>query len=111
MLNVNPEAVYNSLSINEPGFVKKYAPLPLQAPYTDKNVMRKYISEPSAPTISLSQNPHSSNINTLNKKSSSQKSKSDPHKCSGPHTTCSYVVGHGMVWEDLSRCHEHDALV
>ncbi|KAK4021373.1 hypothetical protein OUZ56_003290 [Daphnia magna] len=25
-------------------------------------------------------------------------------KCTGKHTTCTYVVGYGMVWEDLCRC-------
>ncbi|KAI9553725.1 hypothetical protein GHT06_021661 [Daphnia sinensis] len=24
--------------------------------------------------------------------------------CTGNHTICSYVVGHGMVWEDLCKC-------
>ena len=100
MLNINPEAVHNSLSINEPTFVRKYAPLPLQAPYTNKNAIQKYIPEPSA--------PHSSNTNMLNKISPSHQDKSDPHKCLGPHTVCSYVVGQGMVWEDLCRCDEND---
>ncbi|KAK4007031.1 hypothetical protein OUZ56_012186 [Daphnia magna] len=25
-------------------------------------------------------------------------------KCTGKHTTCTYVVGYGMVWKDLCRC-------
>ncbi|KAK4045577.1 hypothetical protein OUZ56_033223 [Daphnia magna] len=25
-------------------------------------------------------------------------------KCTGKHTTCTYVVGYGRVWEDLCRC-------
>jgi hypothetical protein len=100
MLNINPEAVHNSLSINEPTFVRKYAPLPLQAPYTNKNAIQKYIPEPSA--------PHSSNTNMLNKITPSHQGKSDPRKCLGPHTICSYVVGQGMVWEDLCRCDEND---
>ena len=100
MLNINPEAVHNSLSINEPTFVREYAPLPLQAPYSNKNAIQKYIPEPSA--------PHSSNTNILNKITPSHQGKSDPRKCLGPHTICSYVVGQGMVWEDLCRCDEND---
>ncbi|KZR96948.1 Uncharacterized protein APZ42_008430 [Daphnia magna] len=29
-------------------------------------------------------------------------------KCTGKHTTCTYVVGYGMVWEDLCRCSTED---
>ncbi|KZS03759.1 Uncharacterized protein APZ42_033430 [Daphnia magna] len=25
-------------------------------------------------------------------------------KCTGKHTTCTYMVGYGMVWEDLCKC-------
>lgn len=31
------------------------------------------------------------------------KKKSKP-KCTDSHTTCSYVAGYGMVWEDLCSC-------
>jgi hypothetical protein len=89
-----------ALSVNEPAFVRKYAPLPLQAPYANTNAIQKHIPEPSA--------PHSSNTNILNKIAPSHQGKSDPHKCLGPHTICSYVVGKGMVWEDLCRCDEND---
>ena len=100
MLNENPEAVYNSLSVNEPAIIRKYAPLPLQATYTDKNAIQKYTPEPSA--------PYSSNTNMLNKIAPSHRVKSDPYKCLGPHTICSYVVEQGMVWEDLCRCDEKE---
>ena len=100
MLNVNPEAVYNLLSVNEPAFVIKYAPSPLQAHYANKNAIQKYTPEPSA--------PYSSNTNMLNKIAPSHRGKSDPHKCLGPHTICSYVVEQGMVWEDLCRCDEKE---
>jgi hypothetical protein len=79
MLNVNPDTVYNSLSVNEPAFVRKYTPLPLQASYTDKSAIQNYASKPSAPSISLSQHPHSSNTNILNKITPSP-SKSNPKK-------------------------------
>ena len=59
MLNINPVPVYNSLTVNEPTFVRKYALLPLQATYTNKHAIQKHIPEPSA--------PHSSNTNVLNK--------------------------------------------
>ncbi len=108
MLTVSPEAVYNSHSVNEPAFVRKYAPLPLQATYTDKDTIQTYIPEPSAPNIFKSQKPNSSDNNKLNKITSSNQSKSETHKCLGPHTTCSYLVGHGMVWEDLCRCNDNN---
>ena len=68
MLNINPEAVYNSLSVNEPSFVRQYAPLPLQTIYTDNNTIQKYAPNPSAPEMVLSSNPQSSNTNILDKK-------------------------------------------
>ena len=108
MLSVNPETVYNALSINEPTFVRQYAPVPLQTIYTDNNTIQKYTPKPSAPEMLLSSNPQSSNTNILDKTITSKQNKSNPHKCLGPHTTCSYVVGHGMVWEDLCRCKDND---
>jgi hypothetical protein len=108
MLSVNPETVYNSLSDNEPTFVRQYAPLPLQTIYTDNNTIQKYEPKPSAPEMLLSSNPQSSNTNILDKTTTSKHSKSNPHEYLGPHTTCSYVVGHGMVWEDLCRCNDND---
>jgi len=102
MLNVKPESVYNSLSVNEPTFVKKYAPLPLHS----TNKMNT--AEPSAPRMSTTVTHHLPRTDILNKITSSQQKKADSHKCLGPHTTCSYVVGHGMVWEDLCRCDDKD---
>jgi hypothetical protein len=54
MLNVNPEAI-------EPAFVKKIrsnARLPLNDSLLDKNPIQKYIPEPSAPGILLSNIRH-----------------------------------------------------
>jgi hypothetical protein len=109
ILNVNPEAVYNPPSANEPAYVRKYAPLPLQASNTNKTSIQKYApNSPSAPNITQSQNPHFSHTNILNKISPTY-NKTDSSKCAGPHTTCSYITGYGMVWEDLCRCDENDA--
>ena len=108
MLSVNQEIVYNSLSVNEPTFIIQYAPLPLQTMYTDNNTIQKYAPKPSAPEMLLSSNPQSSNTNILDKTTTSKQNKLNPHKCLGPHKTCSYVVGHGMVWEDLCRCNDND---
>jgi hypothetical protein len=97
MLNVNPEAVYNPLSVNEPAFVRKYAPLPLQASNTGKIAIQEYESNnPSAPSTSQSQHPHSLNTNILNKITPSY-NKSNPQKCVGPHTTCSYITGYAAM--------------
>ena len=84
MLNINPEAVYNSLSVNEPSFVRQYAPLPLQTIYTDNNTIQKYAPKPSAPEMVLSSNTQSSNTNILDKTNTSKQNKSNPYKCLGP---------------------------
>jgi hypothetical protein len=106
MLNVNSEAVYNPPLVNEPAYVRKYAPLPLQADNTNKISIQKYEpNSPSAPSITQLQNPHFSHANILNKITP----KTDSSKCAGPHTTCSYLTGYGMVWEDLCRCDENNA--
>ena len=63
MLSVNPETEYNALSINEPTFVRQYAPVPLQTIYTDNNTIQKYTLKPSAPEMLLSSNSQSSNTN------------------------------------------------
>ena len=64
MLNVNLEAVYNPPSVNEPAYVRKYAPLPLQASNASKISIPKYKpNNPSAPSIIQSQNPHFSHAN------------------------------------------------
>ncbi|KAK4045807.1 hypothetical protein OUZ56_033798 [Daphnia magna] len=31
-------------------------------------------------------------------------------KCTGKHTICTYVVGYGIVWEDLCKAVKHSAL-
>jgi hypothetical protein len=68
MLNVNPEAVYNPPTVNEPAYVRKYAPLPLQASNTNKISNQKYApNNPSAPSITQLENPHFSHANILNK--------------------------------------------
>ena len=92
--------MYNSLSVNEPTFVKQYAPLPLQS------INKMNTATPSAPEMSTTVTHHLPRTDILNKITSSQQKKADSHKCIGPHTTCSYVVGHGMVWEDLFRCND-----
>jgi hypothetical protein len=88
MLNVNPEAVYNPPTVNEPAYARKYAPLPLQASNTNKISIQKYApNSPSAPCITQSQNPHFSHANILNKVTPAY-NKTDSSKCTGPHTTC-----------------------
>jgi hypothetical protein len=80
MLNVNPEAVYNPTSVNEPAYVWKYAPLPLQASKANKIYIQKYApNSPSAPCIIQSQNPHFSHTNILNKIAPAY-NKTDPQK-------------------------------
>jgi hypothetical protein len=106
MLNVRPEAVYNSLSVNEPTFVKQYAPLPLHS--ANKMNIQQHTAKPSAPGISTTMTHHLPSADVLNKITSSQQKKADSNKCLGPHTTCSYVIGQGMVWEDLCRCSDND---
>ena len=51
---------------------------------------------------------HLPETDILNKITSSKQKNADSHKCLGPHTTCSYVVGQGMVWEDLCRCNDKE---
>ena len=94
MLNVRPDPIYNSLSVNEPTFVKQYAPLPLHS--TNKMNTAK----PSAPEMSTTVT-HLPRTDILNKITSSEQKKADSHKCLGPHTTCSYVVG--RTWHGLGR--------
>ncbi len=93
MLNVRPEAVYKSLSVNEPTFVKQYAPLPLHG--INKMNIQQHTAKPSAPGMSTALTHHLPSADILNKITSLQQKKADSHKCLGPHTTCSYVVGHG----------------
>jgi hypothetical protein len=109
MLNVNPDPLYTPPSVNEPAYVRKYAPLPLQAANTNNISIQKHApNSPSAPSITQLQNPHSSNANILNKVTPTYDKTAAP-KCAGPHTTCSYITGYGMVWEDLCRCDENNA--
>ena len=84
MLGQNLETIYNSPAINEPTFVTTNAPLPLQGSYYNRNNI------PSAPKMTQKVVADPENFNKFNQ-----------NKCRGPHITCSYVVGHGMVWEDL----------
>ena len=82
MLNVNPEAVFNPTSVNEPAYVRKYAPLPLQASNTKISIQKYAPNNPSAPSISQSQNPHLSHSNIFNKITPAY-NKADPQKCTG----------------------------
>ena len=87
ILGRNLETIYNTPTINEPTFVRTNAPLPLQGSYYNRN------NTPSAPKMTQKVVAGPENLNKL-----------DVNKCPGPHTTCSYVIGHGMVWEDLCLC-------
>jgi hypothetical protein len=86
MLNVNPDPVYTPPSVNEPAYVKKYAPLPLQAANTNNiSIQKNAPNSPSAPSITQLQNPHSPNANILNKVTPTF-NKTEAPKCAGPHT-------------------------
>jgi hypothetical protein len=108
MLNVGQEAVYNLLSVNEPNFVKQYAPLSLHG--TNKMNIPQHTAKPSAPGMSTAVTHHLTHTDILNKITTSHQKKANSHKCLGPHTTSSYVVGHGMVWKDLCRCSDKDKI-
>ena len=117
MLHPNPEPVYSPTTINEPSFIREYAPLPLED--ARHNIrpsapnLHQEASE-SDPQFQTKDNPtgkmYPSLANRLcqfipkfNHHSSPAKSDSKP-SCTGSHTTCSYVAGYGMVWEDLCTC-------
>jgi hypothetical protein len=86
MLNISPEAVFNPPSVNEPAYVRKYAPLPLQASNNNKISNQKYApNSPSAPGITQFKKPHFSHANILNKISPTY-NKTDSSKCAGPVT-------------------------
>ena len=73
MLNVRPGAVYNSLAVNEPTFVKQNAPLPLHGP--NKMTIQRQTSKPSAPGMSPTMTHHLPRADILNKINSSQQKK------------------------------------
>jgi hypothetical protein len=125
----NQEPIYNPTSIMEPPAVREYAPLPLEsraisniqpsAPImqqnqlaTESNYTRKSQSEkiyPSLATKLANFIPHLK----FNHSSHHEIKTDDKTECTGSHTTCSYVAGYGMVWEDLCKCkldEEHGAL-
>ena len=117
----SPEPVYSPTSITEPPFIRDYAPLPLEV---------KAISstQPSAPLIQVHE--LTSEVGYPTRKNQSDKiypslatklanfipnlkfnqhshhaiKSNDKSECTGLHTTCSYVAGYGMVWEDLCKC-------
>jgi len=126
----NPEPVYSPTSIIEPMAVREYAPLPLEA----KSIT---IPQPSAPVIQQHELTSESNYTTRKNQSDKiypslatklanfiphlkfnhhthhELKSDDKPECTGSHTTCSYVAGYGMVWEDLCKCkleEEHGAI-
>ncbi|KAI9551260.1 hypothetical protein GHT06_002333 [Daphnia sinensis] len=74
--------------IIEQPFIRMMAPTPL----TSERIAQSHLTQPSAPrqrlypTVEENWEPETT------------------RKCTGKHTTCTYVVGYGMVWEDLCRC-------
>jgi hypothetical protein len=125
MLHPNPEPVYSPTTINEPLFIREYAPLPLEdARHNIRPSARPNLHQETSETDpqfhtkdnqtgkmypSLA-NRLSQFIPKFNHHSSPAKSRSKP-SCTGSHTTCSYVAGYGMVWEDLRTCNlEQDSV-
>jgi hypothetical protein len=109
MLNSNPEVAYNQPAVDEPTFVRKYAPPPLQASNINKIAIQKFDSNrPSAPSASQLQTKQSEGTNIIRSATNADK-KINTQKCAGPHTSCTYITGYGMVWEDLCRCDENNA--
>jgi len=121
ILNPNPEPVYSQTPINEPSFIRDYAPLPLED-------ARNSI-QPSAPNIhqqtletdsktNATERMYPSLANRLSQFIPNLKFNHHPIRpvkeenkpgCTGSHTTCSYVAGYGMVWEDLCTCNLEQA--
>ncbi|KAI9555940.1 hypothetical protein GHT06_018481 [Daphnia sinensis] len=74
--------------IIEQPFTRMLAPAPL----TSERTLQSRSTQPSAPRQRL--------YPTMEENWESETTR----KCTGKHTTCTYVVGYGMVWEDLCRC-------
>ena len=76
MLNSNPEVVYNPPSVDEPTFVRKYAPPQLQASKTNKIAIQKFNSnKPSAPNAFQLQTNQSEGTNIIRSTTHSDKKK------------------------------------
>ena len=120
IVHPNTEPVYSPTSVSEPTFIRDYAPLPLEDP--------RNTTQPSAPNV------HQEDLGTESHYHAKSKAaekmypslanrlsqfiptiKFNQHithparneqkpGCTGSHTTCSYVAGYGMVWEDLCTC-------
>jgi hypothetical protein len=125
----NQEPIYNPTSIMEPPAVREYAPLPLEsraisniqpsAPImqqnqlaTESNYTRKSQSEKIYPSLATKLANFIPNLK-FNQSSHHEIKNDDKPECTGSHTTCSYVAGYGMVWEDLCKCkldEEHGAM-
>jgi len=116
ILHPNTDPVYNPTSVNEPIFIREYAPIPLED--------HRNTTQPSAPTThqqNLTTDSHyhaadkmypslanrlSQFIPTIRFNHHTNQPVKNEQKpgCTGSHTTCSYVTGYGMVWEDLCTC-------
>ena len=120
------ENVYNSPSVQETNFVREYAPLPLTGGTTPKGTSVRI--EPTAPSMNTLSSLYTIDEQPEHAPSSIQPTiypsltsklthllphikKSKNKNCTGAHTTCSYVAGHGMVWEDLCKCSADENLV
>ena len=125
MLPRDIENIYNAPSVKESIFIRDYAPLPLTSQINVKGATAQL--EPTAPSMHTLSSLYTVDEQAENARSQIQ-SKIYPsltskltnllphikfhHKdeklknknCTGSHTTCSYVAGHGMVWEDLCKC-------
>jgi len=117
----NPEPIYNPSSIVEPTAVREYAPLPLEsrvipniqpsAPIIQQNDLTTEGSLPASknkndriyPSLATKLANFIPHIK-FNQNSQREIKSDDKPECTGSHTTCSYVAGYGMVWEDLCKC-------
>ncbi|KZS01960.1 Uncharacterized protein APZ42_001194 [Daphnia magna] len=93
-----PEPIYSAGGANEKPFIREFASLMTSATEKPKENLT------SISTLSAPKKGKLYPIEELKWENEQDK------ECTGSHTTCSYVVGYGMVWEDLCRCTPEDHL-